>query len=205
MRVDCWWNPAFRFDSTADGDASRYLFGPIERNEDMYRSREVSTSRVELLPLALAQSRRRPTRATLHARRNSSKDVNLEALQHTAPSLQHNFAFGLALAWPNSPTQGPATGARATLPRPPAPPSSLSSHPTGVDSARAPDPYTPTTSPHPSRPEPTQKLAPSFLAYKHTAKVHREPFPLLSCPTCLSPSKSLTPQSVPSMRAAARL
>jgi hypothetical protein len=82
-----------------------------------------------------------------------------------------------------------------------------SSHPAqGIDSARA---CTPTTH-TPDRallqlPNHTPRLGTRCGTYPHTTQVHRELFPQSYRPPCLNPSKSLTPQSAPSTRAAARL
>jgi hypothetical protein len=67
---------------------------------------------------------------------------------------------------------------------------------------RPPSPSHRANSPLPRR---TSWLGTRFGAYSHTTQVLRERFPPPHRPPCLCPSKSLTPQSAPSTRAAARV
>jgi hypothetical protein len=155
----------------------------------------------------LALTQFRPGHALLHAP-PSSHDANREALQRR-PAFRSQHALTLRFSVCLVPCTHRPSRQRCPRYLPTASRAAplSSSHPAqGIDSARActPTTHTPNRA-HRQLPNHTPRLGTRFGIYTHTPQVHRELFPPSYRPPCLSPSKSLTPQSAPSTRAAARL
>jgi hypothetical protein len=107
--------------------AEAYLILMKERKKDMYRRQRgvdrQSARGANATKAALAQARRRPTRALFTLAATPPKDVSLEALLHPATSLQPNLCvqsgscLAVDLSAPRFRTRSPRHAPTAGLPR----------------------------------------------------------------------------------------